>query len=51
MDSFRRELRKFDLERVLPAWDGMLTRQQAALESIGIPTMYPTMASAELQVC
>ncbi|KAI0092554.1 hypothetical protein BDY19DRAFT_924975 [Irpex rosettiformis] len=48
-DSFRRELEKFDLERVLPAWDGMLNRQQTALESLGVPTMYPTMASAEIQ--
>ncbi|KAI0347009.1 alpha/beta-hydrolase [Trametopsis cervina] len=49
-DSFRRELHKFDLERVLPAWDGLLARQQAALESLGVPTMYPTSSAAETKV-
>ncbi|KAI0775440.1 hypothetical protein BC629DRAFT_707257 [Irpex lacteus] len=48
-DSFRRELQKFDAERVLPAWDGLLAKQQAALESLGVPAIYPTTASAEIQ--
>jgi len=47
--SFRRELQKFDAERVLPAWDGLLANQQAALESLGMPAMYVTMAAADRQ--
>lgn len=50
MDNFRRELQKFDVERVLPAWDGLLAKQQAALESLGVPTMFPTTTAGELQV-
>ncbi|KAI0786445.1 hypothetical protein C8Q75DRAFT_273742 [Abortiporus biennis] len=41
-DAFRRELQKFDAERVLPAWDGLLKKQQTALEALGVPGMYPT---------
>ncbi|KAI0723486.1 hypothetical protein C8Q76DRAFT_794419 [Earliella scabrosa] len=40
-DSFRSELLKFDRERVLPAWDGLVTKQQAALEALGVPAMFP----------
>ena len=40
--AFEKELMKFDMERVLPAWDGLITRQQAALESLGVPAMFPT---------
>ncbi|KAL7282045.1 hypothetical protein ACG7TL_003512 [Trametes sanguinea] len=46
-DSFRAELAKFDRERVLPAWDGLLTKQQAALESLGVPAMFPTTQTAD----
>ncbi|KAI0751267.1 hypothetical protein C8Q80DRAFT_562844 [Daedaleopsis nitida] len=42
-DSFRTELLKFDRERVLPAWDGLVTKQQAALEALGVPAMFPSM--------
>lgn len=41
-DSFRKELRKFDSERVLPAWDGLVAKQQARLEALGVPVMYLT---------
>jgi len=40
--GFERELAKFDKDRVLLVWDGLITRQQAALESLGVPTMFNT---------
>ncbi|KAI0921979.1 hypothetical protein AcW2_006798 [Taiwanofungus camphoratus] len=46
-DLFRRELKKFDSERVLPAWDGLVTKQQTTLESLGVPAMYVTVALAD----
>lgn len=49
-DTFRRELQQFDKERVLPAWDGLVSRQQSTLEALGVPTMFPTSATAERQV-
>jgi len=41
-DNFRKELRKFDVERVLPAWDALARGQQARLESLKVPTMFVT---------
>lgn len=41
-DAFRKELLKFDAERVLFAWDGLLRKQQATLEGLGVPTMFPS---------
>ena len=49
-DAFRRELQQFDRERVLPAWDGLITKQQSTLESLGVPTMFPTAVSTDRQV-
>ncbi|KAI0356681.1 alpha/beta-hydrolase [Trametes cingulata] len=46
-DSFRAELLRFDRERVLPAWDGLLKKQQAALETLGVPAMFPTTQTAD----
>ncbi|KAI0829354.1 hypothetical protein BC628DRAFT_1337346 [Trametes gibbosa] len=46
-DSFRAELLRFDRERVLPAWDGLLAKQQAALEALGVPAMFPTTQAAD----
>ncbi|EKM59591.1 uncharacterized protein PHACADRAFT_88673, partial [Phanerochaete carnosa HHB-10118-sp] len=48
-DAFRRELQQFDRERVLPAWDGLITKQQQTLESLGVPSMFPTEDSTERQ--
>lgn len=39
---FEKELLQFDRERVIPAWDGLISRQQATLESLGVPTMFVT---------
>jgi len=46
-DAFRQELRKFDAQRVLPAWDGLVAKQQARLEAMGLPAMFPTTSSAD----
>ncbi|KAK7696589.1 hypothetical protein QCA50_001247 [Cerrena zonata] len=45
--AFKRELAKFDSERALPAWDGLLTKQQIALESLGVPTMFSTTTKTD----
>lgn len=41
-DAFKRELRKYDQERVQLAWDGLVTRQQARLEQLKVPNMFVT---------
>ncbi|KAH9059306.1 hypothetical protein EDB87DRAFT_781543 [Lactarius vividus] len=41
-DAFQKELRKFDAERVLPAWDGLVRGQQARLEALKVPMMFVT---------
>ena len=48
--TFKRELARFDSERVLPAWDGLLAKQQNTLESLGVPTMFSTTAKADREV-
>ncbi|KAG0698846.1 Alpha/Beta hydrolase protein, partial [Suillus ampliporus] len=49
-DAFRKELQKFDAERVLFAWDGLLQKQQSTMEALGIPTMFPTDLRADREV-
>ncbi|KAI9507170.1 hypothetical protein F5148DRAFT_148875 [Russula earlei] len=49
-DAFRSELRKFDTERVLPAWDGLIRSQQARFEALKIPTMYVTNDAGPAEV-
>ncbi|OBZ71840.1 hypothetical protein A0H81_08216 [Grifola frondosa] len=46
-ESFRRELHRFDLERVIPAWDGLVTKQQTTLEALGVPAMFPTTVGVD----
>ncbi|TEB35538.1 hypothetical protein FA13DRAFT_1352156 [Coprinellus micaceus] len=41
-DAYQKEMCKFDRERVLPAWDGLITRQQGQLEALGVPNMFVT---------
>ncbi|KAJ6567284.1 hypothetical protein DFH09DRAFT_1081292 [Mycena vulgaris] len=41
-EAYEKELKRFDAERVLPAWDGLVTSQQAALAQLRVPTMFPT---------
>ncbi|RDB20544.1 hypothetical protein Hypma_012457 [Hypsizygus marmoreus] len=45
--GFKKELDKFDRERVLLAWDGLVSKQQATLARHGVPTMYPTKDIAD----
>ena len=49
-DSFRKELRKFDAERALPAWDALIRGQQARLEALKVPTMFVTSATGDVEV-
>ena len=37
--AYKKELHKFDTQRVIAAWDGLMSKQQAALESLGVPVM------------
>jgi len=46
-EAFRRELVKFDTERALPAWDGLISKQQSELEGLGVPSMYLTTLTAD----
>lgn len=49
-DNFRKELRKFDVERALPAWDALIRGQQARLEALKIPTMFVTSEAGDVEV-
>ncbi|GBE79211.1 hypothetical protein BKA93DRAFT_823902 [Sparassis latifolia] len=46
-DALRKELQNFDSTRAIPAWDGLLAKQQAALQSLGVPAMYPTTVTTD----
>ncbi|KAH9024561.1 hypothetical protein EDB85DRAFT_2150393 [Lactarius pseudohatsudake] len=48
-DAFQKELRKFDAERVLPAWDGLVRGQQARLEALKVPTMFVTNDPSDME--
>jgi hypothetical protein len=50
-DNFLKELRKFDVERVLPAWDALVRGQQARLEALKVPTMFVTSETGDVEVC
>jgi hypothetical protein len=43
-------MNKFDRDRVLPAWDGLMSKQQAVLQSLNCPLMYVTNMTADMQV-
>jgi hypothetical protein len=49
-DGLQKELRKFDVERVLPAWDGLVQGQQARLEALKVPTMFVTSEAGDVEV-
>jgi len=49
-DTFRTELRKFDAERVLPAWDRLVRSQQARLEALKVPTVFVTNDASDAEV-
>ncbi|KAH8105493.1 hypothetical protein BXZ70DRAFT_904660 [Cristinia sonorae] len=46
-ESFKRQLEKFDLERALSAWDGLVSKQQAELEGLGVPSMFVTTLTTD----
>lgn len=41
-EGFVKQLDKFNTDRVFPAWDALVLRQQGKLETLGVPTMYRT---------
>ncbi|GLB33431.1 putative protein of unknown function (DUF2458) [Lyophyllum shimeji] len=45
--GLKKELEKFDRDRVLVAWDGLISRQQTVLAQHNVPTMYPTTESVD----
>ena len=49
-DAYQRELQKFDTERVLSAWDGLLAQQQAKLEALRVPSMFVSSDRKDLEV-
>jgi hypothetical protein len=49
-DACKKELRRFDSERVLVAWDGLITQQQEHLARLGVPTMFVTDVVADREV-
>lgn len=49
--AFRKELHKFDVERALVAWDGMVAKQQMALEVLAVPTMFVSSNTSDMEVC
>ena len=50
VDNVKRELKIFDLERVHPAWDGLVAKQQLAFEVLGVPAMCVTSETTALEV-
>jgi hypothetical protein len=49
-DAYRKEMNKFDAERALIAWDGLVTKQQAALENLRVPAMFVTDVKTDREV-
>lgn len=48
--AFKRELDKFDRDRALNAWDGLISKQQTALASRNVPTMFVSTQGGERDV-
>jgi hypothetical protein len=49
-ENLRKELRKYDIERVLPAWDALIRGQQARLEALKVPTMFVSSETGDVEV-
>lgn len=47
--AYKKELRKFDTQRVVVAWDALISKQQAALESLGVPVMYVSHLTSDAE--
>ncbi|KAG8980806.1 hypothetical protein FRB90_007480 [Tulasnella sp. 427] len=39
-DELSKAEREYDLKHALPAWDALVTKQQDAMEKLGVPTMF-----------
>lgn len=48
--AFSKELRAFDSDQALPAWDALVTRQQSALEAMGVPGMFVSVLRSDKEV-
>ncbi|KAG7096600.1 hypothetical protein E1B28_004018 [Marasmius oreades] len=46
-DGYRDELKKFDGERAISAWEDLVAEQQESLSSLGIPAMFLTHVGSE----
>ncbi|KIK65732.1 hypothetical protein GYMLUDRAFT_258424 [Collybiopsis luxurians FD-317 M1] len=42
-ETFQKELKSFDAQRALPAWDGLVVQQQETLAQMGVPTMFASV--------
>jgi hypothetical protein len=49
--AVQQAIKQFDLERVLPAWDGLAAKHQAAMEILTVPSMFVTSDASDLKVC
>lgn len=49
-EAYKKELQKFDLERALPAWDGLISKQQTAFALLNVPAMFPTSEIGDREV-
>lgn len=49
-DAFKKEILRFDRERALPAWDGLVTRQQNELTQFNVPLMFVSTEPEDREV-
>jgi hypothetical protein len=49
-DAFKKEIHNFDIGRAVPAWDGLVSRQQQELERMRVPSMFPTTVTQDREV-
>ena len=49
-EAFKKEIDKFDRDRVIPAWDGLVSRQQMELAHSRVPTMFVSNQIEDRQV-
>jgi hypothetical protein len=50
-NAYRKEMGRFDTQRALVAWDGLVVKQQIALENMGVPSMFATDIPIDREVC
>ncbi|EIW82463.1 hypothetical protein CONPUDRAFT_136957 [Coniophora puteana RWD-64-598 SS2] len=47
--AYRMELKRFEEERIVNAWDSLVAEQQFTLEAAGVPTIFGTDSKTELE--